>query len=78
MKDFREGQTVHIVESDGIALGHYIEYSHKKQGHKVRTHTGAHDYKVIEDDLLYGDYKIAKSRLLSKTFRNKHFKNNYN
>lgn len=76
MKNFEEGQTVHIVESDGIALGHYIEAAPKKNGHKVKTHTGAHDYKVIEDDLLYADYYKAKNQLTSKTFRNKHFKRN--
>ena len=75
MKSYKENQTVHIIESDGIALGHYAGYSQKKNGHKVRTSTSSSDYKVVKDALLESDYQNAKKKLLSSKFRNQHFKN---
>lgn len=73
MKDFQNGETVFIIESDGIALGEYVEYSNKKQGHKVKTSTSSSDYSIIKDDLLYNSYRTAKSFFVDKSFRNKHF-----
>lgn len=76
-RNYKNGETVHIIESDGIALGHYLEWSEQKQAHKVDTSTSSNDYKLVEDDLLKNDYKEAKEKLLSNTFKNQHFNDSY-
>lgn len=76
-KNYKNGQTIHIIESDGIALGHYLEWSEKKQSHKVDTSTSSNDYKLVEDELLTENYQDAKEKLLSNNFKNQHFNDSY-
>jgi len=76
-RTYEEGDTVHIIESDGIALGHYLEWSQRKQAHKVDTSTSSNDYALVEDDLLTDDYREAKKKLASPKFKRRHFDNTY-
>lgn len=73
MKNFGNGESVFIIESDGIASGDYVEFSEKKGGHKVKTSTSSNDYDIVKDELLWGSYYSAKDKFTDQNFRNKHF-----
>jgi len=75
MKYFEEGQSVHIIEQDGIALADYAGYNENKSLHKISSKTGGRDYLYTKDELIFENYQKAKEKFKDKKFINQHFNN---
>lgn len=73
MKNFNEGDSVYVIEQDGISLGHYVDSARENGKHKVKVSTGTKAFIILDGDVMFPSYSEAKPKFLDAEFMNSLF-----